>query len=89
PTTRVTAAGIDDRQGGDAHLTDEDASVWWQTSKAKLLGALLAVAGLGVLAWATGLVSERFAFLPTALIGLAYFGRRAIAGALAGTVFSI
>lgn len=89
PTTRVTAAGTDDRQGGDAHLTDEDASVWWQTSKAKLLGALLAVAGLGLLAWATGLVSEHFAFLPTALMGLAYFGRRAIAGALAGTVFSI
>ena len=89
PTTHISASRSGDRTGGATIPANVDDSAWWQTSKAQLMGALLLLAGLGLVAWATGLVSEHFAFLPTALLGLAYFGRRAVAGALAGTVFSI
>lgn len=88
-TTQISSSRSGDRAGGATIPAKEDDSAWWQTSKARLMGALLVLAGLGLVAWATGLVSEHFAFLPTALLGLAYFGRRAVAGALAGTVFSI
>lgn len=74
---RPAAAPIDDNQ-----------QPWWRAPKARLMALLLVVGGLGLIAWLAGL-SEQLAFLPTALIGLAYFGRRAIAGARAGTPFSI
>lgn len=67
---------------------DDDQHPWWREPKARLMALLLVAAGLGLIAWLAGL-SELLAFLPTALIGLAYFGRRAIAGARAGTPFSI
>jgi Cd2+/Zn2+-exporting ATPase len=53
------------------------------------MGLLLASAAAGLVAWLSGVASEQLAFLPTALIGLAYFGRRAVASARAGTPFSI
>ncbi len=82
--------GKSPRSHQDAALTDDgDAQAWWRTPKARLMGLLLASALAGLLAWLTSLASEQLAFLPTALIGLAYFGRRAIAGARAGTPFSI
>ena len=74
---------------GATPAAGEDQQAWWSTPKARLMGLLLASAAFGLVAWLTGLASEQLAFLPTALIGLAYFGRRAIAGARAGTPFSI
>ena len=62
---------------------------WWQSPKGRLLVVLIALtAAAGLLSWA-GLLSEQWGFLPTALVGLGYFGRRAIAAARAGTPFSI
>lgn len=75
-------------RAGAAPAADEDQQTWWSTPKARLMGLLLASAAVGLVSWLAGL-SEQLAFLPTALIGLAYFGRRAIAGARAGTPFSI
>ena len=61
----------------------------WTTPKARLLLLLLFAGAVGALMAWTGVVAEQWAFLPAALIGLGYFGRRAIAAALAGTPFSI
>ncbi len=62
---------------------------WWRTGKAQLTLAcglaLLAAYGLGQLVPAIG----HWAFLAALLVGLVPLGRRAIAGALAGTPFSI
>ncbi len=81
---------LDDRaSGGRLGLPDSDQLPWWTTPKARLMGLLTGLGALGLMAWGAGLVGEHLAFLPTALAGLAYFGRRAIAGARAGTPFSI
>ena len=76
-------------RAGAAPAADEDQQTWWSTPKARLMGLLLASAAVGLVAWLSGVASEQLAFLPTALIGLAYFGRRAVASARAGTPFSI
>lgn len=68
--------------------TENDQQAWWTTPKAREMALLLISGGLGLVAWLAGL-SEQLAFLPTALIGLVYFGRRAFAAARAGTPFSI
>lgn len=62
---------------------------WWGTTKGRLTIATVLLAGLGALATWAGPAEERWAFLPTALVGLLFFGRRAAAGAAAGSPFSI
>jgi Cd2+/Zn2+-exporting ATPase len=62
---------------------------WWTGAKmrlAALIGALT-VAGFAVSLAAPAL--DNWAYLPAALIGLAFFGRKAIAAACAGSPFSI
>ncbi|NNM73941.1 heavy metal translocating P-type ATPase [Enterovirga aerilata] len=68
---------------------DGEDRAWWQTRKGRLT---LLVAGLAVVGAALHFgagVSERWAYMPAAGFGLVFFGRRAWAGALAGTPFSI
>lgn len=62
---------------------------WWTGAKvrlAALIGALT-VAGFGVSLAAPAL--DHWAYFPAALVGLAFFGRKAIAAARAGSPFSI
>lgn len=61
----------------------------WSTPKARLLLLLLATAAAGFLATWQGMLPAQWAYTPAALLGLAYFGRRAIVAAVAGTPFSI
>ncbi len=59
------------------------------SGKGRLLVIFAILGILGSCLWVTDLAPEQVAFLPLALAGLFYFGRRAWAGALAGTPFSI
>lgn len=61
----------------------------WSTPKARLLFLLLATAAVGFLASWQGVLPAQWAYTPAALLGLAYFGRRAFVAAIAGTPFSI
>ncbi len=62
---------------------------WWQGAKARLAAVLgvLTAAGFSTSLAAPSL--EHWAYLPAALIGLWYFGRKAIAAARADSPFSI
>lgn len=77
-----------DHEGGDHHLDLGDGP-WWATRKAKLTLAcglaLVAAYGVGQFAPSIG----HWAFVAALLVGLIPIGRRAVAGALSGTPFSI
>lgn len=78
----------DSEQGGDSHLEIGDGP-WWKTRKAKLT---LACGVALVVAYLIGRVVPEighWAFLAALLVSLVPVGRRAVAGALAGTPFSI
>ncbi len=62
---------------------------WWRGIKARLAAAIgvLTAAGFAVSFAAPSL--DHWAYLPAALLGLAFFGRKAIAAARAGSPFSI
>ncbi|WP_424138134.1 heavy metal translocating P-type ATPase [Roseomonas chloroacetimidivorans] len=62
---------------------------WWKGKKARLAAAIgaLMVAGFGVSLAVPAL--DHWVYLPAALLGLVYFGRKAIAAARAGSPFSI
>ena len=73
-----------------AGTAEEPEPPLWRSRKARLgilIGALFA-AGFLVERIAPGLAGE-YAYWPGALVGLAYYGRRAAVAALAGTPFSI
>lgn len=76
-----------------AAVEDERASrvrqPWWGGTKARLaaLIGILTVAGFAVSLAIPAL--DHWAYLPAALVGLAFFGRKAIAAARAGSPFSI
>ncbi|MBI0539682.1 heavy metal translocating P-type ATPase, partial [Roseomonas sp. KE2513] len=76
-----------------AVVEDERASrvrqPWWGGTKARLaaLIGILTVAGFAVSLAAPAL--DHWVYLPAALLGLGYFGRKAIAAAGAGSPFSI
>ncbi|SDD95458.1 heavy metal translocating P-type ATPase [Belnapia rosea] len=62
---------------------------WWKSAKARLaasIGALIAGAFAATLAVPA---LDHWAYLPAALVGLAFFGRKAFAAARAGSPFSI
>ncbi|HEY8610939.1 MAG TPA: cation transporter, partial [Roseomonas sp.] len=62
---------------------------WWKSAKARLAAVIGALAAAG---FAVSLASpslNHWAYLPAALLGLAFFGRKAIAAARAGSPFSI
>ncbi|MBY0396485.1 MAG: cation transporter, partial [Thermoleophilia bacterium] len=89
-----TAADLAKAQAEGAALateTVEDAEPpLWRSRKA-LLGILIGVlfvAGFLVERVAPGMAGE-YAYWPGALVGLAYYGRRAVSAALSGTPFSI
>jgi Cd2+/Zn2+-exporting ATPase len=75
--------------GGDDDDPGDDARPWWATAKGRLAIALGAAVGAAyALAWLApplGLYAEGAA----ALLGLWFFGRRALAAARGGTPFSI
>jgi len=74
--------------GGDEHL-ELSSGPWWQSRKAKLT---LACGAALVAAYLIGRVVPEighWAFLVALLVGLVPIARRAVAGALAGTPFSI
>jgi len=62
---------------------------WWRGAKVRLAAiiGILILAGLAVTFAIPAL--EHWAYLPAALLGLAFFGRKAIAAARAGSPFSI
>ena len=62
---------------------------WWKGKKARLAAAIgaLMVAGFAVSLAVPAL--DHWVYLPAALLGLVYFGRKAIAAARAGSPFSI
>ena len=92
PTPAAAQASPDDHadseQGGDRHFEIGDGP-WWKTRKALLTLAC----GLSlVVAYLIGRVLPEigyWAFLVALLVGLVPVARRAVAGALAGTPFSI
>ena len=62
---------------------------WWKGAKARLAAAIGALMTAG---FATSLAVpslDHWVYLPAALLGLAYFGRKAVAAARAGSPFSI
>ena len=62
---------------------------WWKGAKARLAAAIggLAAAGFAISFAAPSL--DHWAYLPAALLGLGFFGRKAVAAARAGSPFSI
>ncbi len=76
--------------GGQAAAPAPSAApAWWQVAKARLaavIGTLIAVGF--IVSHAAPSISDR-AYLPAALLGLWFFGRKAIAAARAGSPFSI
>ncbi|MCW3476383.1 heavy metal translocating P-type ATPase [Limobrevibacterium gyesilva] len=64
-------------------------SPWWKGDKARLAAVLGALVALGFLASAIVPSLSAWAYLLAALLGLAFFGRRAVAAARAGSPFSI
>ena len=62
---------------------------WWESAKARLAALIgaLTVAAFAI-SYAVPLLGH-WAYLPAALLGLAFFGRKAIAAARAGSPFSI
>jgi Cd2+/Zn2+-exporting ATPase len=79
---------VSEIQVGAQH-EDEPAGPWWQTRKVLLAAAFAVLLGAGsVLQWAapsTGI----YAFAPTILLGIWFYGGQAIAAARAGYPFSI
>ncbi|SDB21485.1 Cd2+/Zn2+-exporting ATPase [Belnapia rosea] len=62
---------------------------WWHGAKARLAAILAALTAGGFAASLTVPALDHWAYLPAALLGLAFFGRKAIAAARAGSPFSI
>ncbi|GAA0592242.1 heavy metal translocating P-type ATPase [Craurococcus roseus] len=80
---------------GEAGMAAEDQKrgsarrPWWRGTKARLAAAIGALAAAG---FATSLAApslDHWAYLPAALLGLAFFSRKAVAAARAGSPFSI
>lgn len=61
---------------------------WWQGRKARLAGAIGALLAVGF-AVSTVSTIDHWAYLPAALLGLWFFGRKALAAARAGSPFSM
>jgi len=61
---------------------------WWQGRKARLAGAIGALLAVGFAVSTVSAISH-WAYLPAALLGLWFFGRKALAAAGAGSPFSI
>ncbi|CAN7496057.1 heavy metal translocating P-type ATPase [Mesorhizobium amorphae] len=88
PATNAIPDDHADHDSGDSHLDIGDGP-WWKTRKAMLT---LACGVALVMAYLIGRVVPEighWAFLAALLVGLVPVGRRAVAGALAGTPFSI
>ena len=62
---------------------------WWKGAKARLAAAIGALATAGFAASLAAPFLDHWAYLPAALLGLAFFGRKAVAAARAGSPFSI
>ena len=62
---------------------------WWKGAKARLAAVLGGLTAAGFAASLAAPALEHWAYLPAALLGLAFFGRKAIAAARAGSPFSI
>ncbi|NOG73544.1 heavy metal translocating P-type ATPase [Roseicella sp. DB1501] len=62
---------------------------WWKGTKARLAAAIATLTAAGFAASLALPDLEHWAYLPAALLGLAFFGRKAIAAARAGSPFSI
>jgi Cd2+/Zn2+-exporting ATPase len=62
---------------------------WWRGAKAHLAAAIGALTAAGFTASLAAPSLEHWAYLPAALLGLAFFGRKAVAAARAGSPFSI
>lgn len=83
------APAAEARVGEAVRPPDNADTIWWKSSKGRL------VIGLGVMlaaAWLVGRVAPvtaNWAFIAATLLGLIPFARRAIGGALTGTPFSI
>ncbi|SUE43983.1 Lead, cadmium, zinc and mercury-transporting ATPase [Roseomonas gilardii subsp. rosea] len=84
---RVVAGETDAAADGLALVRPRQS--WWNGKKARLAAAIgaLMVAGFAVSLAVPAL--EHWVYLPAALLGLVYFGRKAIAAAGAGSPFSI
>ncbi|PHK94537.1 heavy metal translocating P-type ATPase [Pseudoroseomonas rhizosphaerae] len=62
---------------------------WWKGKKARLAAAISALMVAGFAASLAVPSLDHWAYVPAALIGLVFFGRKAIAAARAGSPFSI
>jgi Cd2+/Zn2+-exporting ATPase len=62
---------------------------WWKGAKARLAAAIGALTAAGFAASFAAPSLDHWAYLPAALLGLGFFGRKAIAAARAGSPFSI
>ena len=82
PSVEVGVAGV-----GDAVASTPPA--WWWGAKARLAAVIGILIAVGFLASHAFAGSGDRAYLPAALVGLAFFGRKAFAAARAGSPFSI
>ena len=62
---------------------------WWRGAKARLAAVLGGLTAAGFAASFAAPALDHWAYLPAALLGLWYFGRKAIVAACAGSPFSI
>ncbi|WP_165982342.1 heavy metal translocating P-type ATPase [Dankookia rubra] len=62
---------------------------WWKGAKAQLAAVLGGLTAAGFAASLAVPALDHWAYLPGALLGLAFFGRKAVAAARAGSPFSI
>ena len=65
------------------------ATAWWHGTKARLAAVIGALIVIGFLGSHVAPQVGDWAYLPAAMVGLAFFGRRAVAAARAGSPFSI
>jgi len=65
------------------------APAWWQGAKARLAAVIGGLIAVGLVASHAVPSAGRWAYLPAALLGLWFFGRKAVAAARAGSPFSI
>ena len=62
---------------------------WWKGAKAQLAAVLSGLTAAGFIVSLVVPALDHWTYLPAALLGLAFFGRKAIAAARAGSPFSI
>lgn len=89
PAAAPTAVMQSAEQEAGAELAAAGAPAWWRDRKVRLAAAIGILLAVGLAAAIAAPWAGDWAYLPAALLGLWFFGRKAFAAARAGSPFSI